>query len=169
MLSSTGIKIRWSQSGSSAGLWNWARYGCLNASSAVIRFSGLNWRSFCNKSAAWWLARGKSSGVFFGFGGGRDSSIVTANGDCTATMSSFAGFPVTSIIRSSWFMVEVPGKMGFLETNISCEMRWLNYATPSKKLSQDATTWPCVNSKCVPRRTEKNLWRSIPVNQAIRH
>ena len=131
-----------------------------------------------------------TSGVFFGFGGGRDSSIVTANGDCTATMSSFAGFPVTcsesgnfrntlvrpdtnlcttSIIRSSWFMVEVPGKMGFLETNISCEMRWLNYATPSKKLSQDATTWPCVNSKCVPRRTEKNLWRSIPVNQAIRH
>ena len=58
-----GIKMRWSQNGSSAGLWNWAKYGCLNASSAVIRFSGLNWRSFCNKSAAWWLARGKSYSV----------------------------------------------------------------------------------------------------------
>ncbi len=36
-----------------------------------------------------------TSVAFFGFGGGRDASIVIANGDCTATMSSFAGFPVT--------------------------------------------------------------------------
>jgi len=36
-----------------------------------------------------------TSVAFFGFGGGRDASIVIANGDCTATISSFAGFPVT--------------------------------------------------------------------------
>jgi hypothetical protein len=35
-----------------------------------------------------------------------------AKGDCMASMSWGEGRPVTSRMRSSWFMVEVPGKTG---------------------------------------------------------
>ena len=35
-----------------------------------------------------------------------------AKGDCIESMSCGEGRPVTSRMRSSWFMVEVPGKMG---------------------------------------------------------
>ena len=45
-----------------------------------------------------------------GFVGGRDSSIVEANGDLIASMSSCDGRPVTSMILSSWFIVDVPAK-----------------------------------------------------------
>lgn len=38
--------------------------------------------------------------------------LTPAKGDCTESMSSGLGRPVTSRMRSSWFMVEVPGKMG---------------------------------------------------------
>ena len=43
-----------------------------------------------------------------GGAGGR----APAKGDCIESMSSGLGRPVTSRMRSSWFMVEVPGKMG---------------------------------------------------------
>ena len=44
---------------------------------------------------------------------GRLSSMVAAKGDWMASMSSALGRPVTSRMRSSWFMVLVPGKIGF--------------------------------------------------------
>ena len=45
--------------------------------------------------------------------GGRDSSMVAASGLLIASISSAEGLPVTSMTRSSWFRVEVPGKTGF--------------------------------------------------------
>lgn len=44
---------------------------------------------------------------------GRLSNMVAAKGELMESMSSCRGRPVTSMMRSSWFMVEVPGKMGF--------------------------------------------------------
>lgn len=41
------------------------------------------------------------------------SNMVDAKGDCIDSMSVGEGLPVTSNTRSNWFMVEVPGKMGF--------------------------------------------------------
>ena len=42
----------------------------------------------------------------------RPALRAPANGDCIDSMSCGEGRPVTSRMRSSWFMVEVPGKMG---------------------------------------------------------
>ena len=50
--------------------------------------------------------------MFLGSALGRLSSMVAANGDSMASMSSGDGWPVTSRMRSIWFIVEVPGNMG---------------------------------------------------------
>jgi hypothetical protein len=64
------------------------------------------------RSTASGVAFGKSSSSGFSFGVGKLSSIVLANGDLILSMSSAVGGPVTSKIRSSWFIVDVPGNAG---------------------------------------------------------
>lgn len=66
-----------------------------------------------SKSRASLLAVGKMSASFFACDTVQLSIMVGANGESTASMSSCEGFPVSSMIRSNWFMVLVPGKMGF--------------------------------------------------------
>lgn len=50
--------------------------------------------------------------VYRGWEGGKLSNMLAAKGDLIASMSSEVGRPVTSMMRSSWFMVDVPGNMG---------------------------------------------------------
>jgi hypothetical protein len=59
--------------------------------------------------------RGKETHL--GLESGRLSRRVAAKGDLMASMSSGVGLPVTSMILSSWFMVEVPGNIGFPPSN----------------------------------------------------
>lgn len=66
-----------------------------------------------SKSSASLLAVGKMSASFLACETVQLSIIVGANGESTASISSCEGFPVSSMILSSWFMVLVPGKIGF--------------------------------------------------------
>jgi hypothetical protein len=61
---------------------------------------------------------------------GKDSSIVAAKGDLMASISSALGRPVTSMMRSSWFIVEVPGKMGFPDKSSPRIQPTLHWSTP---------------------------------------
>mmetsp|Transcript_9671 Transcript_9671/g.15147 ORF Transcript_9671/g.15147 Transcript_9671/m.15147 type:complete len:211 (+) Transcript_9671:262-894(+) len=114
VLSSSAIRMGgFGYIGSSASLWNCATYGCRKASSAVMRLLGLNFKQRRRRSRASGEAWGNISERKRGLEGGNDSNILAAKGDLIDSMSSADGLPVTSIILSSWFMVEVPGKMGF--------------------------------------------------------
>merc|ERR1712216_99769 len=112
VLSSIGMLISRPHPGSSSGLWNWLTYGWLNADSALILFIGLNCSNLRNKSSASADADGKMSVRGFAATGGIDSNIVAAKGLLIASISEADGLPVTSIILSSWFIVDDPGKSG---------------------------------------------------------
>lgn len=105
------------QPGSSSGLWKSWTYGCSSASLAESHFFGLNYRSFLSRSSASSEAVGNISLNGFAFAAGSDSSIVEARLLYTASISSWLGRPVTSIILSSWFSVLVPGKNGLPNSN----------------------------------------------------
>ena len=81
--------------GSSTSLWNCATYGCDRASSAVMRFEGLNLRHRRSRSRASGEACGNMSDKKRGFEGGSDSSMLAAKGDLMDSMSSADGLPVT--------------------------------------------------------------------------
>ena len=87
-----------------------------------MRLSGLNWRHFLIKSRASGDAETNISAGPLTRSKGTESIIVDANGDLADDMSSGVGFPVHSRTRSSWFMVELPGKHG-LPRHISPRMQ----------------------------------------------
>ena len=118
-LSSIGIVTMWSQDGSSAGLWNCAKYGWRRASTAVSLFQiklkkivhqvcGLI-TSSRKQLIAWFKSRLVSlstvrekhkfarltSRARRNFVGGKDSSMVSAKGERVARKSSNDGRPVT--------------------------------------------------------------------------
>ena len=68
--------------------------------------------SFTSRSAASLLACGNRSVSFLGWVTLQLSIMVAAKGLLMASRSSALGRPVSSMMRSSWFMVEEPGKMG---------------------------------------------------------
>lgn len=74
------------------------------------------------RSSASGEAVGNSSPSDLCRSGGSESSIVAAKGERMDAVSSGEGRPVTSSTRSSWFMVELPGKSG-LPTIISARMQ----------------------------------------------
>lgn len=108
VLSSIWMRMTRGHLGSSSGLWNWLTYGCRSASCAVMRLLGLNCRHTRSRSNASALAVGNISESALGRDWGSDSSIVDANGDRTDAVSSADGRPVTSRMRSNWFMVDTP-------------------------------------------------------------
>lgn len=97
----------------SLGLLNCDKYGCFNASTAVILLFGLNWSIFVNISNA-------SVGISllnhylrdFGLVNVNDSIIVKATSLLSDYMSFLDGFPTNERILYSWFNVEFPGKIG---------------------------------------------------------
>jgi len=60
------------------------------------------------------------------------------------------------------------GKLAFWKMLSALKLCRFDGNAPSKKFSEDTTTWPCINSKCVSYRTQKNLRGSIPAKQDIR-
>jgi hypothetical protein len=78
-----------------------------------MRLSGENCRHRFRRSRASEDAVGNmSSGGRFR-SGGMESIMVAAKGERIAARSSGMGRPVASRTRSSWFIVELPGKHGF--------------------------------------------------------
>lgn len=76
------------------------------------------------------LAVGNMSLRRLAFAGGKDSSIVGASGLLIASISSLDGLPVTSMTRSSWFKVEVPGKTGLPRRSSARMQPKLHMSTP---------------------------------------
>jgi len=63
-------------------------------------------------------ALGNTDGSDLFLTAGRDSSMVAAYGLLIALTSSLLGMPVTSRMRSSWLIVDEPGKIGFTSGHV---------------------------------------------------
>jgi hypothetical protein len=88
-------------------------YGWLKASYTVSRFFGLKTSNFRNKSIANSSMFGKKlpkDFFFTKFTWFRHSFAIT---DSIESTYYRVGFPKSSIILSSWFSVEFPGKIAF--------------------------------------------------------
>lgn len=130
VLSSIGIRMARPQSSSSSGLWNCTTYKCRNASLAEVRLFGLNCRQELMRSRTSTLPLGKILLIRRFWPTDKDSSMVAAKGDLMASMSSTSGWPVISTTHSNWFIVEVPGKIGFPDTSSPNMQPTLHKSTP---------------------------------------
>jgi hypothetical protein len=82
------------------------------AGAHLMRFLGLNCSRRISRSHASLDACGKRSWMRLACIVLHDSIMVAAKGDWMDSRSSADGLPVSSMMRSSWFIVEEPGKMG---------------------------------------------------------
>lgn len=86
--------------------------GDVCAAAHLMRFLGLNCSRRISRSHASLDACGNRSWMRLACIVLHDSIMVAAKGDWMESRSSADGLPVSSMMRSSWFMVEEPGKMG---------------------------------------------------------